>query len=225
MNKRLKIEKYFINYQATIFPTNHSEDATLADWTLVPIPQGLGDNHRIGRSVIVKDIHCKWDLRWTQEWSNNDTGGAEVFARPVRLYYILDKQPHPTVPPLPTDIWHNIPDGFMEAQDLLAFQNAENQDRFIILKEISITMQGNPLQRIVTTVPATEAYNRIDYYEEGEFHLKVPNEILTFGTDAAVTPSNWNLLIYAKTAAVEDYEEEEERIYLRTANRVTYIDH
>jgi len=215
-SKRLKIEKTYSQSSYTTIPDTITESATLIDWNLAAIPQGIGDQFRVGRSIQAKKLECKYDVAYSLIWEpTSDT--EQQFQGQLNVYYILDRQPQGISPPQITDIWETTTT--VEARDLLAFPNSANEDRFIFLKTRKHIFQGNPWYQF--TVDGT-TYHTVDYRVTEEFTLKIP-KIMHYSS-ATPLSSTPNILIYAKTTAV-DSGNLEGAMYVRTHSKLTYEDH
>lgn len=216
MSKRLKIEKTFTQNENTVIHADNEEFAQLVDWTIIKVPQGLGEQHRTGRSILIKKLECKFVINHNITWEPNYDNEAD-FVNETHLYYILDTQSTSAVePPTEFDIWENI--GSVDAKDLLAFPNSTNEERFKFLRTEKYVFTGN---QVYTFTADGTVYNTIQYRVQKEFELKVP-ELLTF--DANVSTPTWNILIYAKSSAL-DNGKLEGGTFIITNNKVTYSDH
>lgn len=191
-------------------------------WTerVADIAQGTGDNQRVGRNALLHYVDIRLVHRWLKQASGDD-----LIESPGKMYEIslIADYNSPTLWSVTdTAIWEG-PDATLVAGDGMgpdeigAYQNRTNEDRFHILWSKVFTMRPMPpwSQNTITTDISGQD---IQFYT-----TRVPiNKIVSYrtGTD---DPANMKLFLWVKFYDVEDDAGDSETVFNITT-RVAFDD-
>lgn len=149
--------------------------------TMLVIPQGTGEQERIGNKIVVTQIHMRGVFRYQNTTS---TDYAASGALNLRLLLVLDKQANGVIPNA-GDILFSISSG-----PTFAFNRISNKDRFVVLKDIRKTLVGN---YTIGGVPAATQ-------EDFECHIKCRLPIMYGGTTGNYNEMKSNSLLVVSLA-------------------------
>lgn len=125
MAKRLRYDEDPIGPELKFFDTVQVHDidqtpAVTVNGQICLVPQGSTESERIGRQIIIRSIHCIWDMRYTP-------GAVTTGTVVTYMWLVLDKQANGAAAAF-TDV-------FSSANAQQAFHNLNNVSRFEILKK------------------------------------------------------------------------------------------
>ncbi len=101
---------------------------TIAEDSLITIPEGLGESERIGRKLTVVSLHMNWDILLPFTASQTQTSDA------VRIIVYLDKQTNGAQPAI-LDL--------LEVADWQSFRNISNSGRFQFLMDRMVSVNAS----------------------------------------------------------------------------------
>lgn len=152
---------------------------------LVAIPQGTGENERIGRKCTIKRIGIKWFT--TLDPLNNATESPP--GDDIRVIMYLDKQANGTAAQI-TDV--------LESDAVLSFNNLANSQRFrtIFDKHICLNRQSMSLTAVASpTVQSTG----LTLYGEWYKNVNIPIEYSgTTGILSELRSNNIGMILISK---------------------------
>lgn len=133
-------EKKYVefNFTDTTVPTTGYLPGSITN-----IAQGVGDDQRIGRKVVVKSISLRGEIKMPNE-SNTVLGAASPQSDVMRFMVVQDKQTNGAAANMNSIIAFGAANGGAATLDWRAFRNMDNIDRFNILVDRTVKI-ANPV--------------------------------------------------------------------------------
>lgn len=196
--RRVTKRKTYQRGQMQVYPESKYFDTTTSasfDSTgeaLVPsinlVPQGVTESQRIGRKIVVTDIHFQGLVTW-------GVGSASTFPNSyVRMALVVDHQANGAAPTY-TDVY--------KADGVFQFRNLANSKRFTVLKEWRLVPENS-----IASTSDNWASSAVDVRSSPtpvEYHKKCSIPIEFDSTTGAITEiTQNNIVLLAESYFADD---------------------
>lgn len=160
--------------------TNISNIGSIPLSSLNIIPQGTGENNRIGRNVLVTKLMFKGELELQSQVSTTDAHDI------VRIIVYWDQQTN-GAPAVVLDV--------LESLDINAFRNLANSKRFKILYDKKYVMNTGAATVVSSAIVTAPITRNVNYY----INMRMPVEFnSTAGTIDEIKSNNLGVIYISK---------------------------
>ncbi len=169
-------------FDTTKSATTVDSAGTILDESLVIIPEGVGEEERVGRKIHVKSWYLKGNILLPASTSEFNTSDI------IRLMIVWNKQTNKT--------GLTILD-LLKTADLFSHRNVSAQHKFVILYDRYHTMNASAGGGNGTAIETCESRRMIKIYKKCNISISYS---ATAATGAVSTQETNNILVFAITA-------------------------